>query len=115
MCNCNDPSCTLPEGRCYLCGQPTPKANSAAWPREEFTVCLACKRSARAALSRLRKRLGAGVCSKSCAGLGLSNEIPFGPAEVQTCDACAVFMDDREAAMILAAELGCRPTHPSGY
>lgn len=39
-CDCADPECALPEGRCYLCGNPYPHCSGTSGL--EFTVCPKC-------------------------------------------------------------------------
>lgn len=92
-CDCGNPECQLPPGRCLRCGQPC----EAEHP---FVVCGDCQ----PLLQELWKREAAAAPQDRCDGCtGCPGWAPFnlasdGSVEVQRCDTCKVFDSDDAAA-----------------
>lgn len=107
-CDCADPECTLPTGRCYLCGTPTEKANEWTEDRIEYTVGACC---ARKVLRAYREECRASI-EPAWAPFNGDGRTLF---EIQCVDVVDVFDGDGGAARYVAHRLGIEPAYPDGF
>lgn len=106
---------SLPEGRCYLCGNPVEKVGDE--DRIEYTVDARCLPKVKALYDkdvRLSRRSG----HVEGPPWGIFNGVFSGGrmvvAEIQCDDSWGLFDSDASAAHYVAWQLGIEPTYPDG-
>lgn len=120
-CDCADPACELPTGRCFLCGSPSERANGTAGDRIEFTIGTCCYRKVKKLHDR-DPRLDENCCRPDDDGfddVGCPGRAPFNGdgetyAEIQRCDECGRFESDDDAAAHVAKALKIEPVYADG-
>lgn len=118
-CDCEDPACGLPNGRCYLCGNPHAHCSGTAY--SEFTVCPTCAPAVEALHAHETRLL------PLLARVGFEDRGIEGPAWapfdgdddgafcIQRDDSQDHFESDEAAAHYVAARLGLTMTYPEGF
>lgn len=105
QCDRDNDECTLPAGRCYLCGNPCEKASHDTIARIEFTVGECCYEKVR----RLYDMRQFGETWAIFDGDGET----FG--RLQRDDEADFFESDEDAAAHVARCLGVKPAYPEGF
>lgn len=85
MCECDNPACTLPDGRCTACNTPTEACTNTE-------LCAACAEKAAAIYAA-----DAAVAGPDGAPWGLFNVRADGSVEIQRDDESDVFEHDEDA------------------
>ncbi len=129
-CDCDNPKCELPIGRCFICGNPSEKANRSAPifiardgsrivsevhdDRVEFTIGSCCFPRVLTLYERewnaLNRKSEPGWAPFNVATDQDGREF----AEIQRDDSSGLFESDQAAAWHVAISLGAEPTYPDG-
>jgi hypothetical protein len=107
-CGCDNPSCELPVGRCFLCKEPVGNNRT-------YAVCADCDEQhhvrdvwqaayAQAQATEEHSPSDRGCC---CCGWLWMNEEDDGSFNIERCDECDTLLDDMDAAnaMVLLARI----------